>query len=137
MRTNKLMRIPVISVAMLLCISVFCACDPDWYEGRRPVDQPNTKWVCEQYNISFEVGEDGLVKNGILKTEDGDVAFDLLWAVGTTNVTVLDANSTEDYPFLFDGDCEFGRKEFEIYVNYDPYDYFPDNCTLHFVRVDE
>ena len=144
MRTKKLLRILIISIAMLLCISMFCACDPDWYEGRRPTDQPGTKWVCEEYNMSFEVGEDGLVKNGVFKTDDGDIAFDFSWAVGTTHVIVYDADSfkrvdehTIDYDTLFDGTCEFGRKEFEIYVNSDLYDYFPDSCILHFVRVDE
>ena len=143
MRTKKLLRILIISVAMLLCISMFCACDPDWYQGRRPVDQPGTKWVCEQYDLSFEVGEDGLVKNGVFKTEDGEIAFDLLWGVGTTNVIVYDADSfrkvdehTIDYDTLFSGDCEFGRKEFEIHVSYDPNDYFPDSCILHFTRTD-
>lgn len=141
---KKFVRILLLALIVLLCTASFCACDPDWYEGRRPVDQPGTKWVCEEYNMSFEVGKDGLVKNGVFKTEDGDIAFDLLWAVGTTNVIVYDADSfkkvddhTIDYDTLFDGTCEFGRKEFEIYVKSDLYDYFPDSCTLRFVRVEE
>ena len=140
---KKHVRILVCAITVLLCAASFCACDPDWYGGRRPVDQLGTKWVCEEYNMSFEVGEDGLVKNGVFKTEDGEIAFDLLWAVGTTHVIVYDADSfrkvdehTNDYDTLFSGDCEFGRREFEIFVNYDPNDYFPDSCTLHFVRVD-
>ena len=140
---KKHVRILVCVITVLLCAASFCACDPDWYGGRRPVDQLGTKWVCEEYDLSFEVGEDGLVKNGVFKTEDGDIAFDLLWAVGTTHVIVYDADSfrkvdehTNDYDTLFSGDCEFGRREFEIFVNYDPNDYFPDSCTLHFVRVD-
>ena len=140
---KKHVRILVCAITVLLCAASFCACDPDWYGGRRPVDQLGTKWVCEEYDLSFEVGEDGLVKNGVFKTEDGDIAFDLLWAVGTTHVIVYDADSfrkvdehTNDYDTLFSGDCEFGRREFEIFVNYDPNDYFPDSCTLHFVRVD-
>ena len=126
-----------------LAMTVFCSCDPDWHEGRRPTDQPGTKWVCEEYDMSFEVDENGLVKNGVLKTEGGDVCFDFLWAVGTTHVTVYDATTVKEfdqnmeYDFLFDGFCEFGRKSFEINVEHDPSGYFPNGCTLHFERVDE
>lgn len=137
-------RILLFSMVALLCTASFCACDPDWYQGRRPVDQPGTKWVCEKYGMSFEVDENGLVKNGVFKTENGDIAFDLLWAVGTTHVTVYDAGSvkvyddnTRDYDTLFDGDCEFGKTYFEIRVYQDPHDYFPDSCTLRFDRVEK
>ena len=109
-------------VKILACISLlalamtaFCACDTDWYQGRRPTDQPGTKWVCEKYGMSFEVDENGLVKNGVLKTEGGDIYFD----------------------FLFDGMCEFGRNSCEIDVEHDPNGYFPNGCTLHFDRVEE
>lgn len=130
-------KIFAFAAVLALAVTAFCACDPDWYDGRRPTDQPGTKWVCEKYGMSFEVDENGLVKNGVLKTEGGEVSFDFLWAVGTTHVTVLDAQSADEWPFIFDGFCEFGRKSFEINVSDDPYDYFPDSCTLHFDRVDQ
>ena len=134
---KKTRKILILALALAIGMATFCACDPDWYDGHRPTDQPGTKWVCEKYGMSFEVDENGLVKNGVLKTEDGEVSFDFLWAVGTTHVTVLDAQSADEWPFIFDGLCEFGRKSFEINVSDDPYDYFPDSCTLHFDRVDE
>ena len=137
-------------VKILACISLlalamtaFCACDTDWYQGRRPTDQPGTKWACEEYGMSFEVDEHGLVKNGVLKTEGGDVCFEFLWAVGTTHVTVYDASTVQnfdqdrEYDLLFDGMCEFDRKSFEIDVEHDPHGYFPNGCTLHFDRVEE
>ena len=130
-------RMFAFAALLALAVTAFCACDPDWYEGRRPTDQPGTKWVCEKYDMSFEVDENGLVKNGVLKTEGGEVSFEFLWAVGTTHVIVLDAQSADEWPFIFDGFCEFGRKSFEINVSDDPYDYFPDSCTLHFDRVEE
>jgi hypothetical protein len=130
-------KIFAVAAVLALAVTAFCAYDPDWYDGRRPTDQPGTKWVCEKYGMSFEVDENGLVKNGVLKTEGGEVSFDFLWAVGTTHVTVLDAQSADEWPFIFDGFCEFGRKSFEINVSDDPYDYFPDSCTLHFDRVDQ
>ena len=140
---KKTRKILILALALVIGMATFCACDPDWYDGRRPTDQPGTKWVCEKYGMSFEVDENGLVKNSVLKTEGGEVSFDFRWAVGTTHVTVLDASSVKEtdggmeYDFLFDGYCEFGRKSFEINVSSDPYDYFPDSCTLHFDRVDE
>ena len=64
-------------VKILACISLlalamtaFCACDTDWYKGRRPTDQPGTKWACEEYGMLFEVDEHGLVKNGVLKPRE-------------------------------------------------------------------
>ena len=144
MKTN--IRILLLAMVALLCAASFCACDPDWYQGKRPIDQPGTKWVCEEYGMSFEVDENGLVQNGVFNTEDGDIAFGFMWAVGSTHVTGYDANSfresdgVRDYDTIFDGTCEFGKKEFEIYVkneNNDPNDYFPNSCTLRFVRVEK
>ena len=136
-------KVFALAALLTLAMTAFCGCDPDWYEGRRPTDQPGTKWVCEEYDVSFEVDENGLVKNGVLKTEGKDVYFEFLWAVGTTHVTVYDASTVKEsdqdmeYDFIFDGYCEFGTKSFEICVDNDPYGYFRNGRTLHFNRVDE
>ena len=46
-----LLLISVFSIAMLICSG--CVIDP--MQGKRPVDFPGTKWVCENPDIFFEV----------------------------------------------------------------------------------
>ena len=137
---KKYCRVWVFAMVLLLCLPFFCACDIDRYEGRRPTDQPNTKWVCTEYDISFEVSDEGRVKNAVLNINDTERTFDLLWE-GVPNpimpdVIVFDPQDLEGDSSLFSGDCKFARKYFEITVTNDPYGFFPEGCTLRFERVE-
>ena len=40
---------------MLLCVLSLCACDP--YDGYRPYDYGEAKWVCEEYDAWFLIDE--------------------------------------------------------------------------------
>ena len=137
---KKYCRVWVFAMVLLLCLSVLCACDSDPYRGRRPTDQKNTEWVCEEYQMSFEVNDEGRVKNAVLNINDTERTFDLLWE-GVPNpimpdVIVFDPQDLEGDSSLFSGDCKFARNYFEITVTNDPYGFFPEGCTLRFERVD-
>jgi len=41
--------------AALLCVLLLCACDP--YDGYRPYDYGEAKWVCEEYDAWFLIDE--------------------------------------------------------------------------------
>jgi len=42
---------------MLLLLCFATACYIDVYEGKRPIDYPNTRWVSESPDMYFEVGD--------------------------------------------------------------------------------
>lgn len=138
---KKTRKILILALALVIGMATFCACDPDWYDGRRPTDQPGTKWVCEDYDISFEVNSQGRLENAVFRVDGKEIYFDFLWAAmqvdGVPDAIVWDTQTTEESTTIFAGDCKFRKTYFEIMVDYDPYDYFPDSCTLHFDRVDE
>ena len=49
MKTLKL-TIAFLIISMICCLA---SCDYDPYKGKRPVDQPGTTWVCEEYQMKY------------------------------------------------------------------------------------
>ena len=137
---KKYCRVWIFAMVLLLCLPLFCACDIDRYEGRRPTDQPNTKWVCTEYDISFEVSDEGLAENGVFEINGKSYEFDLLWSAVQNgyipDVIVFDPDKTEGDSTLFSGFCKFSKKYFEIEVTHDPQGFFPEDSTLRFERVE-
>lgn len=137
---TKYRNLLILATAVVLCLPLLCSCDVDLYKGRRPTDQPNTKWVCTEYDISFEVSDQGLIENGIFRTEDQEYEIVLLWAAiqnkDMPDVMVMEPQS-DNYreDSLFAGFCKFSKKYFEIRISYDPYGFFPEDTTLRFERV--
>ncbi len=43
----------VILVILSAMVVVLCGCSLDPYRGKRPIDYPNTKWVCSEPRLSF------------------------------------------------------------------------------------
>ena len=54
-RGRALRRAAQCMAAALLCMLLLCACDP--YDGYRPYDYGEAKWVCEEYDAWFLIDE--------------------------------------------------------------------------------
>ena len=52
-RNRALGRAAQCIAAAPLCVLLLCACDP--YDGYRPYDYGEAKWVCEEYGAWFTV----------------------------------------------------------------------------------
>jgi len=67
-------------VGLLLCayfLLSFLYSEETSYPKPYPTDQPNTTWVCEEYQASFSVNEDEDVENGIIIIDGAERKFDL------------------------------------------------------------
>jgi len=106
-------------------------CDVDIYHGRRPIDYPNTKWVCEEIDMYFTVSDTDEIYGEITDKSGEIVKFTLLWSVGNPTVSV---KSIDTY---FSAECDFGKKESTMNVtniNNSNFDYIPKEST--FKRMD-
>lgn len=110
------------------------SCDVDPYKGKRPIDYPNTTWVCDEYGISFHVNSNGGLENSIIKTEEKVIYFELLWLSFDSTVCFYKSND-ETKEDIFDGKCKFGEEAFSIKVD-DTNGYFKEkSVVLKFVRM--
>lgn len=110
---------------LLLLVFVLSACDVDYYEGQRPVEYPNTVWVCTEGNIKLMV-EEKYNATAFWETESATYPVKFLWGSFGNSVIVLFDSAQEENPFeqksaalpdtLFSGNCTFGPKQFRIKV---------------------
>ncbi|MDD6236229.1 MAG: hypothetical protein PUB00_02495 [Clostridiales bacterium] len=112
------------------------------YDGQRPNDYPNTRWVSKEPDIYFEVSDvpgqlcyGKLVKDG--KTIDIKVDFSL-----DTDVYVMindGVGTRTDENFLFKGYCKFSETKLVITIegnpeNYGNYYFGEDVKKITFIR---
>lgn len=98
-----------------------CGCDR--YDGQRPCDYPNTKWICKQPDIFFKVDKNikllGEIKvNGEVKPVI--VRFDY-----GNGISVFPYNSPKDETFIdmkhryLEGSCSFNKNYLIVKINDD------------------
>ncbi len=129
-RKNKLL-----GIILILSLIFICACDYDPYDGQRPDDYPYSQWVCEEYNISFSVGEKYELLDAVMEIDGETIPFEFAWFMyGNT----LNINFDIDGEFQYlEGSGSFGEEAFSIYIA-DTKGYYPtEEVTLEFQRVDE
>ena len=63
----KIKGLILISIILVCCFLVACGGDP-----MRPIDYPDTKWVCESEGIVFSVSGDGKVTNAVMTDINGE-----------------------------------------------------------------
>ena len=130
MKTSKIITVLLV-LSMIICL---VSCDYDPYEGKRPIDQPGTTWVCEKYQMKFTVGE---FESSEFVTKNGTFHFQLLFGMYDNSVIVHEYNNYDNQ--FFNGDCEFSSKRFVINVDQDIFsevyfDEFP--VVLEFEKVE-
>lgn len=133
-----------ILLSFTIILQYLCGCDVDIYDGKRPMDQPNTQWECYEHCIQFTVTEDGFCE-GTMTVEGEEVRFYLLWDSFSTGVHFIENHEgMYDYQYdlsfeLFSGSCKFSKKNLVVSVKNTNIAWNIDEDEmplLEFVRVD-
>ncbi len=114
-------------IAIIILCLLLCSCDADPYRGQRPVDYPQTQWVCTDYGISFSVGEKYEVSDANMLMNGQKIPFTFLWSSFDNNVNInFEVGGVTD---SLSGKCDFGKEEFAITVE-DTKGYYPDKQVI-------
>ena len=133
MKTLKL-TIAFLIISMICCLA---SCDYDPYKGKRPVDQPGTTWVCEEYQMKYTVGS---YESSEFVTENRTIHFQFMFSLYSNWVSCYEYDKEGNkVGNPFDGACEFSKDNFiiEVYQNENSevyFDKFP--VTLIFKKVE-
>ena len=121
-KVSEVMNTKKILLLVLVCI-MCCLCGCDMYVDRRPPDYINTKWVCNDPDIWFEVDDEhnilGEIKiNGEVKPITA--FFNMGCEVDFYPSTMLDENAVIDRKeIIIKGNCSFRKYKLIVKVNYD------------------
>jgi hypothetical protein len=150
------MKIVVYILAVILVLTLLTSCDP--FTGQRPYNYPNTRWVSEDPDMFFVVGEEQFTNQwGSFAdvthaqiTKDGEV-IELICSFAVSGALVLfydvsgfdsetgkliHAGSTSDIT-LFTGLCKFGPDKLVVTIRNNDKGFLDDSITeIVFVRED-
>mgnify|MGYP003360724667 FL=1 len=137
-RSRALRRAAQCMAAALLCMLLLCACDP--YDGYRPYDYGEAKWVCEEYDAWFLIDENLKMKfcgEIIVGGEKKNIAVRFLKAdfVAIVPYEMVDGEvklAYEDY--LWHGDAKFSPTELVLHSPTVNYLFDEDDEEVVFVR---
>ena len=138
----------VCGVTMMMCF--LSSCDP--HTGRRPINYPNTRWVSENPDMFFEVGEDIVGRQAVYAqiTINGEIveimcSFEVSGALvyfsdpsGFDSETgfPLEGINSNDVE-LFRGLCKFGSKKLVVTIDKNEKGFLDDSITeIVFIRED-
>lgn len=117
-------------IKLILAIILFlflCSCDADPYRGQRPVEYPQTQWVCTDYGISFSVGGKYEVSDAKMLMNGEEIPFTFLWSSFDNSVKInFEVDGATD---SLSGKCDFGKEKFTITVE-DTKGYYPDEQVI-------
>lgn len=123
-KVSEVMNMKKIFLLMLVLISLMCLlCGCDMHVGKRPPDYINTKWVCTDPDIWFEVDNEheilGEIKiNGEVKPITA--FFNMGSRVDFYPSTMLDENAIiNQKEIIIRGSCSFSKYKLKVKVNYD------------------
>lgn len=100
----------IIFIVLFSFIICLCSCDSDPYKGKRPTDYENSKWVCENVDMYFTVGN---ADEYIFNSSKEVIKFEFLWSKFRPEVTIRRADNKE---ILFKGQCKFSSETFKISI---------------------
>lgn len=128
-QTKKVIRILLI---VSLCL-LLCSCyDGDLYKGRRPIDYPNSYWVCEEYDAYFLVGEDKELIDAKITIDGQTVPFKFIWRSNNDDVSMTFTANSQKCGMV--GSCKFRKKKFTISVEYTEGYYPKEQIIMKFER---
>ena len=121
----------IVFIILLCCL--LCSCyDGDLYKGRRPIDYPNSYWVCEEYETYFLVGEDKQLTDAQIVIDGQTVPFKFIWSSISNDVSINFVLDSQLYGMS--GPCKFGRKKFTIQIEYTEGYYPEEKIVMEFER---
>jgi hypothetical protein len=104
-------------IQILLLLTCMIACAPHY--SNRPMEFPNTKWVCSNPDIWFEVDKDGQ-SLGEVKVNDNIIKMNVQF--GQANAVYFfsgDGTPSSPNKLIFDGDGTFSKDKMVIKVDSD------------------
>lgn len=117
------------------------ACENDPYYGRRPINQRNSVWYCEEFDIRFIVNDEGFA-NGTIRNLTDRIPYTIIWSAVSNHAEFV-KNYThtalgQKYDVMFDGTCEFSENDFIFQVVIDDEKLFGGETppTLEFSKID-
>jgi hypothetical protein len=145
------MKIVVYIFAVILALTLLTSCDP--FTGQRPTNYPNTRWVSEDPDMFFVVGEEQSVNQWgsharvthAQITKEGEVielicrfavsgALVLFYDVSARNIETGAIRGSE---LLFSGLCKFGSDKLVVTIRNNDKGFLDDSITeIVFVRED-
>lgn len=131
---NKFILIIYIAVLML----TYCSCDADPHHNKRPINYPNSTWVCNEgeYYFCLSIDDNGTQQAywGTNTTQKNSIRF--LWNGLDSGVIVYVIDeSDEKETTLFAGKCTFDQRWFQISIT-DRSEYMPNTFdVLLFERI--
>ena len=76
----RLKRTIILTLALSILLTSLSGClGYKSFEGKRPCDQPNTKWASEDQSISFEIDDKGYGVGSIIKNGTKTTSYNLYW----------------------------------------------------------
>lgn len=130
-------------IIVLLTISLSLAitgCNYDKYDGKRPFDYGEAKWVCSDPNAWFYVhpdAEDYHTPTGELTLDDKVIDFKLTFPPETDLVTITAETNgnSKGFTLTTSGKCTFSPNEFTITIDKQGDEIFEGKCDrLVFVK---
>lgn len=103
-----------------LLVLIFCISLTSCEDAKRPIDQPDTEWVCEKENIRFSISNDCTITDASMVGKNGEtIAISLVFGdMKDGRVTVTDPDGNKTY---FSGKCTYKKDMFSVFVT-DIYD---------------
>lgn len=104
-------------ILCLLCLAaLLTGCDPA--AGKRPVDYPNSRWVCQGPHIKIAVDGKGRYTSTLVGADGEEKRFFLGFRSGY-GVDAYGKVVLSDETLLFRGDCKFSKDRFTIQIRED------------------
>ncbi len=102
-------------IAAIFFSILFCLCLTACKEVKRPVDYPNSTWICDIADISFTVSKDGKIENATMLAKNGEtIPISLVFAnISDGKVSITNVDETETY---LSGSCTYDIDSFSIFV---------------------
>lgn len=108
----------IVVICCLLAIVVcLCGCDP--YAGKRPLDYPRSRWICNEPHIEIIVKELGVYTTTLGTGEEKrEISMEFSYGAGI-RAYWEDANVYSADNVLFTGDCTFLKTGFIVRIKKD------------------
>lgn len=125
----------IIALFIISCfLFCLCSCDIDPYQNKRPIDYVESTWVCKEYDLQFSVNADHELIDAEALIQEQRVPFTFLWSSLDNKVTIkFEIAQTKDSLL---GKCDFGEKQFSIYIDDTKNYYAEKQITMVFERTD-
>ena len=116
-----------IKLILIICLSILTftlsSCDIDPHSNERPVDYPNSVWVCDENDYYFIYYVDDHINNEyqsyFITSATKKTFIKFLWNQYNNGVIVyeIDEKSGQEN-VLFSGECTFSKNMFQVKVSY-------------------